>query len=138
MLLKKNTISSISTHYHISDRNDGCDDDDDESGSRAYPSRTSWGGAFSLAEKFSFLFERRFGIRAYDYWWGYTSAQIDLMAIDQPTIVYPKKNDGKHASKSEIDELTEAWEKKHKASRVGREISLNDYFNNDIKQDDKG
>ena len=135
---KKNTISSISTHYHISDRNDGCDDDDDESGSRAYPSRTSWGGAFSLAEKFSFLFERRFGIRAYDYWWGYTSAQIDLMAIDQPTIVYPKKNDGKHASKSEIDELTEAWEKKHKASRVGREISLNDYFNNDIKQDDKG
>ena len=60
------------------------------------------------------------------------------MAIDQPTIVYPKKNDGKHASKSEIDELTKAWEKKHKASRVGREISLNDYFNNDIKQDDKG
>ena len=60
------------------------------------------------------------------------------MAIDQPTIVYPKKNDVKHASKSEIDELTDAWEKNHKTSRVGREISLEDYFNNDIKQDDKG
>ena len=59
------------------------------------------------------------------------------MAIDQPTIVYPKKNDGKYASKAEIDELTEAWEKKHKDLRVGREISLNDYFNNDIKQNDK-
>lgn len=60
------------------------------------------------------------------------------MAIDQPTIVYPKKNDSKHASKAEIDELTKAWEKKHKTSRAGREISLNDYFNNDIKQEDKG
>lgn len=60
------------------------------------------------------------------------------MAIDQPTIVYTKDNDNKHASKAEIDELTEAWEKKHKKSRVGRKISLNDYFNNDIKQDDKG
>lgn len=60
------------------------------------------------------------------------------MVIDQPIIVYTKDNGNKHASKSEIDELTEAWEKKHKASRVGREISLNDYFNNDIKQDDKG
>lgn len=60
------------------------------------------------------------------------------MAIDQPTIVYLKDNKGKHASKAEIDELTEAWEKKHKASRVGQEISLNDYFNNDIKQDNKG
>ena len=60
------------------------------------------------------------------------------MAIDQPTIVYLKDNKGKHASKAEIDELTEAWEKKHKPSRVGQEISLNDYFNNDIKQDNKG
>nr|WP_314662032.1 hypothetical protein [uncultured Prevotella sp.] len=60
------------------------------------------------------------------------------MAIDQPTIVYLKDKDSKHASKAEIDELTEEWEKKHKKSRVGQKISLNDYFNNDIKQEDKG
>lgn len=54
------------------------------------------------------------------------------MAIDQPTIVYLKDNKGKHASKAEIDELTEAWEKKHQQSRVGRQISLNDYFNNEV------
>lgn len=60
------------------------------------------------------------------------------MAIDQPTIVYLKDNDGKHASKAEIDELTEAWEKKHKTSRVGKTISLNDYLNNDITNENKG
>lgn len=60
------------------------------------------------------------------------------MAIDQPTIVYPKDNDGKHASKAEMDELTEAWEKKHKQSRVGKKISLNEYFDNDITNTDKG
>ncbi|MBF1517396.1 hypothetical protein [Prevotella pallens] len=60
------------------------------------------------------------------------------MAIDQPTIVYLKDNKSKHASKAEIDELTEAWEKKHKRSRVGKQISLNEYFNNDITNESKG
>lgn len=60
------------------------------------------------------------------------------MAIDQPTIVYLKNNKSKHASKAEIDELTEAWEKKHKRSRVGKQISLNEYFNNDITNESKG
>lgn len=60
------------------------------------------------------------------------------MAIDQPTIVYLKDNNSKHASKAEIDELTEAWEKKHKHSRVGKQISLNEYFNNDITNESKG
>lgn len=60
------------------------------------------------------------------------------MAIDQPTIVYLKDNKSKHASKAEIDELTEAWEKKHKRSRVGKQISLNEYFNNDITNKSKG
>ena len=54
------------------------------------------------------------------------------MAIDQPTIVYLKDNKGKHASKAEIDELTEAWERKHRQSRAGKTISLNEYFSNDI------
>ena len=68
---KKNSVRCIGSEYHISDRNDGHDDGDGST--RAYPSRTNWGAAYSLAEKFPFLFERRFGIRAYDYWYGYTA-----------------------------------------------------------------
>ena len=55
------------------------------------------------------------------------------MAIDQPTIVYLRDKTDKHASKSEIEELTEAWEARHSQSRAGKRISLNDYFSNDIK-----
>lgn len=54
------------------------------------------------------------------------------MAIDQPIVVYTKDDKEKHATKAEMDELTEAWEKKHKTSRVGKHISLNDYFNDNL------
>ena len=60
------------------------------------------------------------------------------MAIDQPTLVYPKEKKAGHASKVEMDELTAAWEEKHKHSRVGQQISLNEYFSNDIINEDKG
>lgn len=122
--------------YHISDRDDGSGDDDDEERSESYPSRTSWGAAFSLAEKFPFLFATRYGIKAYDYWWGYTSVQIDLMVADQPIIVYKKRNtDGsvKHTAK-EMDDLWDNWVKKKEkeGSLVGKKISLSDYLNNKI------
>lgn len=48
------------------------------------------GAAFSLSDKFPWLFERKFFIKAYDYWYGYSKAQIELMMIDQPITVYPK------------------------------------------------
>lgn len=125
--------------YHISDRDDGSGDDDDEERSESYPSRTSWGAAFSLAEKFPFLFATRYGIKAYDYWWGYTSAQIDLMVADQPIIVYKKDKkhnpDGsvKHTAK-EMDDLWDNWVKKKEkeGSLVGKKISFSDYLNNKI------
>lgn len=120
--------------YHIIDRNDGHDDDDGKT--RAWPSRTRWGAAYSLGEKFPFLLERRFGIGAFDYWWGYTSAQIDLMLMDQPTIEYDTKdNKGKKsiiATKQEEDEmksLVEQWKKdRNGKSYVGKTFSLNDFM----------
>ena len=129
---KKNSISGILTAYHISDRDDGRDDDDDEKRSKSYPSRTSWGGAFSLAEKFPFLFERRCGIAAYDYWWGYSSAQIDLMTIDQPLVVYPKdESKPVEHSKRKMDDMYERWAaKKNGSTLAGKKISLGDYLNN--------
>lgn len=120
--------------YHIIDRNDGHDDDDGTS--RAWPSRTRWGAVYSLGEKFPFLLERRFGIGAFDYWWGYTSAQIELMLIDQPTIEYNTKDKkGKKsmiATKQEEDEmkeLVEAWKKdRNGKSYAGKTFSLNDFM----------
>lgn len=74
-------------------------------------------------------------MRAYDYWWGYTSAQIDLMVADQPLIVYkkePKRNaDGsvKH-TKAEMDKLWNDWLKKkeREGSLVGKKINLGEYL----------
>lgn len=135
---KKNTVRCIGSEYHISDRNDGHDDGDGST--RAYPSRTNWGAAYSLAEKFPFLFERRFGIRAYDYWYGYTACQIDLMVMDQPFVDYNyKKNNGRKsilASKKEVDELEalqKAWDEKRKGrTYAGKTINLNDFVNGKI------
>lgn len=120
--------------YHIIDRNDGHDDDDGTT--RAWPSRTRWGATYSLGEKFPFLLERHFGIGAFDYWWGYTAAQIDLMLLDQPTIEYNTKDKkGKKsmiATKQEEDEmkeLVEQWKKdRNGKSYAGKTFSLNDFM----------
>ena len=133
MRQKKNSIRAIDDGYHIGDRNDGHADDD--SGTRSWPSRTRFGAAYSLSEKFPWLFERRFGIRAFDYWWGYTSCEIDLITIDQPVIDYNyKKNKSKKsmiATQKEVDEmeaLNKAWEEKRKGrTYVGGTFSLNEF-----------
>ena len=81
-----------------------------------------------------FLFERRFGIRAFDYWYGYSANQIDLMVMDHPVINYgkDKKPGSMIATKSEVEELNElqeAWERKHKGkSRVGQKVSLGEFL----------
>ncbi len=129
---KKNSIRSIVDEYHISDRNDG--HDDDNGSTRSWPSRTQLGAAYSLAEKYPFLFERKFGIRAFDYWWGYTTNEIELIITDQPVIDYNFKKDKKRsliASKKEEDELEaldKAWaEKRNGRTYVGKTFSLNDF-----------
>ena len=138
MRQKKNSTRAIGIEYHISDRHDGHDDDDGST--RVWPSRTQWGAAYALAEKFPFLFERRFGIRAFDYWYGYSSVQIDLMVMDQPVIDYNcKKNNGRKsmmATKQEMEELEalqKAWDKKRNGRTfAGKKISLNDFVNGKI------
>lgn len=88
------------------------------------------------------LFERRFGIRAFDYWWGYTASQIDLMAMDGPVLDYGnnKKKGGKKsmiATKEEENEmkaLVEAWNKDRQGkSYVGKTFSLNDFMNGKVE-----
>lgn len=78
------------------------------------------------------------GIREYGWRFGYTSAQIDLMVVDQPVISYKdeKKKRSMMASKSEVDELdalTEAWQKKRKGkSFAGDKFSLEEFMEKKI------
>ncbi len=125
--------------YHIVDRDDGHNDDDGST--RAWPSRTQWGAAYSLGEKYPFLLERRFGIGAFDYWWGYTVAQIELMCMDQPMVTYlDKDKKGKKsmiATKQEEDEmkqLVEQWKKDRNGKTfVGKTFSLNDFMEGKVE-----
>lgn len=76
------------------------------------------------------MYERRFGIREYEYLYGYTSAQIDLMLCDQPVISFkqPKKGMGNSAKDvAEMDALTEAWKKKND-SMAGKSFSLDGFM----------
>jgi hypothetical protein len=83
-----------------------------------------------------FLFERRFGIRAYDYWNGYTIAQIELMAADQPLVVY-KKDKKKGSSKKTCDDIADRWAKKRKEKgSVLKRINLSEWMNSP-KEDNK-
>lgn len=119
--------------YHILDRDDGHDDGDDKGGSKAYPSRTSYGAAFSLEEKHPHLFCTRYGVRAYNYWNGYTRAQIKLMTLDMPVVSYgkPKEKDGKTrlTSKQAADMWSE-WERQRGGESLAGKgnISLENIF----------
>lgn len=68
---------------------------------------------------------------AYNYWWGLTSAQIELGLADQPFVDYKSsKEKGKH-TRREMEELAKEWEEKRKA-RGGS--MLNGW--NKVKMDD--
>jgi len=74
------------------------------------------------------LFERKYGIAAYDYWWGYTSCQIELMIIDQPIISCGEKK-AKKSTRSEMDALSDAWyEKRRGRTVVGKKVDLNEFL----------
>lgn len=81
------------------------------------------------------MFERRFGVKAYDYWWGYTKAQIELMIADQPFVSFKKE---KKNTKKQMDDLAERWEKKKGEAKGvsdplqefkgGKRTSLGEFF----------
>lgn len=77
------------------------------------------------------MLERHFGVRAYDYWYGYTIAQIELMTADQPLVVY--KNKEKKHTEAQMNDLAEKWAAKKAKEGGGKKekISLSDYFRND-------
>lgn len=75
---------------------------------------------------------------AYDYWWGYTAAQLELMAVDQPVVVYKKAAKDKAPSKEKMMKLAERWKKERagRKSYVGREVSLSEILSNKTEEKD--
>lgn len=70
----------------------------------------------------------------YAYYWVMTSAQIDLLAIDIPVVVYKKdKSEVKH-SRKEMNDLMSQWEEKRRKSgksvdfTAGSKANLNDFM----------
>lgn len=111
------------------DRDERHDDEQDEKGSDSFASRTTFGAAWALSEKFPELLATKhyfgglFSVRMYAYYWLYTIAELQLLAIDQPIVVYHHENkdkDGKRVFKK-LDALTVLKaQKKYEESKAKR------------------
>lgn len=76
-----------------------------------------------------FFFGGLLEVPMWGYYWGYTSAQIELMAADCPIIVYPKRKDRKNefdkADAIEVSKAAKRWQQKYgDKSDKGLKISL--------------
>ena len=138
---KKNSSGRLLDRYHISDRDEGHDDDNDKRGSRAYPSRTSYGQTWEIGKSYPWLTEplRVFGIPIskplFGIYWVLTNAQIELLAMDVSIVVTDcdkdnkeKKHDTKNfksPSVSEIEDAAKRWKDKYGNGETA--ININDY-----------
>ena len=77
----------------------------------------------------------------YEYYWGHTAAQIELIDADQPLVLYKKHdpNEGKKpgdpgwvSDPKKLQESVEKWKKRKKA-REERGFDLNKLLNNGEK-----
>ena len=55
--------------------------------------------------------------------WGYTAAQIELMVVDAPLVVYP--SDKNKVSKDDLERTKSKWEKKYKG-KESMKVDLSD------------
>lgn len=63
-------------------------------------------------------------IDRYGYRWGYTIPQIELLAIDCPITVYPKKGEKNKPSSADIKEAKDEWIEKYGDTEKGEKIDL--------------
>lgn len=78
-------------------------------------------------------------VKAYDYWWGYTKAQIELMTIDRPLVVYKDKDKKPVHTKKEMDDLMKQWEEKKRKEREGKakKVDINEFLKGN-KEEENG
>lgn len=75
----------------------------------------------------------------WNYWWGLSENQIDLLLVDQPLVVYPRNKDGKKKgngrgcelpppSKKKIAEAEMKWKQKYgNGQKPKLDFSTNDF-----------
>ena len=75
-------------------------------------------------------------VQMYEYYWGHTAAQIQLIDIDQPIIVYKRQDQnsglkpgdkGYRPDKKKLDAAVERWQKR-KAEREKRGFKLDQFL----------
>ena len=75
-------------------------------------------------------------VQMYEWYWGHTAAQIQLIDIDQPIIVYKRHNPnsglkpgdkGYKPNKKKLDAAVERWQKR-KAEREKRGFKLDQFL----------
>ena len=110
---------------------------DDEEGDRTYPSRTEPGAAWSLGEKHPDLVASKsffwglINVPMWNYYYGMTLAQIELLTSDCPIIIYNTKKDKKDGAKKpragEVNDAMRRWKNKYgkKGNKVN--LDLNEY-----------
>ena len=104
-------------------------DEDDEKGSRAVPSRTSFGCESAFVEKFPEYGKTKWGVRSWGYRCFLTIPQIELMQSDLPHTLYNFKK--KVVVDDEAIRLQEEANKKARARRENqgqRQYTLDEIF----------
>lgn len=69
-------------------------------------------------------------IRAYNYWWGYTAAQIELICADIPVTNYGGGSGKTKITREDCEEVRRKWEAEHGGRKNGK-IKLTDILNGD-------
>ena len=78
----------------------------------------------------------------WDYYWGFTAAQVEILTVDQPIVVYKKDNDKKKpweggtASEDYANRQYRKWlERKKQREREGKSVDIGKTFSNGQKVD---
>ena len=143
---KKNSTASgngLLERYNIVDRVKRRKENDDEGGSRAYPSRTQYGQRWEIAQKhgidtgpLKFLGIPISGMMYYMNW-VLTNAQIELLTADVSVIDYgrTKKNRKKYdfddtdADENQVKKAGQDWIERYGTEEgAGTNLTLNDIF----------
>lgn len=129
------------------DRGKGFADADEDGGSRSYPSRTKFGAAFVDRKQLQWLVMPRyiFGlwrVSMYEYYWGHTAAQIQLMIVDAPLTVYQARKDKPKPGEKGFTRTAEQaareydrWKKRQEEEKKrGVKIDLNTFLSTGEKK----
>lgn len=134
--VKKSSSAGLLDEYHIADRNEGYDNDDEEGGSDYFPSRTFYGAGWESAKDHSWMMRPLLllggliCVPMYGYNWVMTLAQLELIGNDKPLSLFKrdKNNNGKLKSPS-AEKIQQALDRYEEKDSNNLAFSPNEYLN---------